>query len=109
MTTSTTNTGKTVVIISYFTIIGWVIALIMHNKDKTELGAFHLRQMVGLLLVSVVVSLLSRVGGIGLAIWIFQIGVFILWIIGLIGAFNVEKKEVPLLGAYFQEWFKAIN
>lgn len=30
--------GKTVAIISYITLIGFVVALIMHNDDKTNLN-----------------------------------------------------------------------
>jgi len=40
---------------------------------------------------------------------ILGIGVFILWIIGLIGAIQGEEKKVPLLGDQFQEWFRNIG
>ncbi len=42
---------KTVAIISYITIIGWVIALVMYNGGKkSKLGAFHIRQSLGVLI-----------------------------------------------------------
>src|ERR1043165_2109074 len=39
---------RTVAILSYITIIGFIIAIVIHNGKKTQLGAFHLRQALGL-------------------------------------------------------------
>jgi uncharacterized membrane protein len=39
---------------------------------------------------------------------IIGIATFIFWIISLIGTANGEKKLVPLLGEYFQDWFKSL-
>ena len=36
------------------------------------------------------------------------IGLFILLIIGLIGAIQGEEKKIPLFGDIFQDWFKGI-
>ncbi len=51
---TTTDNGKTVAIISYITLIGWIIALVMNNGNKTALGSFHIRQSLGIGLVSAV-------------------------------------------------------
>ena len=107
--TTTSDNGKTVAIVSYLTIIGWIIAFIMHNNNKTELGAFHLRQMLGLVAIGIVLSLIGRVVGIPMVIWILQIGLFVLWILGFIGALQGEKKAIPLLGDQFQQWFKGVG
>jgi uncharacterized membrane protein len=32
----------------------------------------------------------------------------IFWIMSLIGAVNGEMKETPIVGKYFQDWFKGI-
>ena len=109
MSETTSDNGKTVAIVSYLTLIGWIVAFIMHNNNKTELGAYHLRQMLGLLILGIAISVLARVIGIPIVIWILQIGIFALWIMGLISAFNGEKKPVPLLGEQFQDWFKGIG
>ena len=106
--TQTADNGKTVAIISYLTIIGWVIAYIMHNNNKTELGAFHLRQMLGLILLGIIVSVLARVIGIPILIWVLQVVLLVLWILGFVGAVQGEKKLIPGIGAQFQEWFKGI-
>ena len=39
---------------------------------------------------------------------IIEIGFFILWIIGLIGAINGEKKPIPILGERAQVMFSTI-
>lgn len=99
----TSGNGKTVAILSYITIIGWIIALVMHNNDKSALGAFHLRQGIGLFLTSLILSFIPVIG------WIAAIGVFILWILGLIAAVNGEMKPVPLVGDFYQKTFAGLN
>lgn len=60
---STTNTdnGKTVAIVSYLSIIGWVIAFVMHGNNKTPLGAYHLRQTITLFIVSIGIWILGMI------------------------------------------------
>jgi uncharacterized membrane protein len=98
---------KTVAIVSYLTLIGFIIAVVMHGNKKTKLGAFHLRQGLGLLVTGLA-------GGIALMIipvigWIisplFWLAMFVLWVIGLIGAANGQMKLVPLVGEHYQKWF----
>ena len=47
----------TVAILTYITIIGFVIAIVMHSSKKTALGAFHLRQGLGLFITGLVIWL----------------------------------------------------
>lgn len=94
--------GKTKAIVAHITLIGWVIALVLNQNDqKDELASFYIRQTLGLLILGI----LAIIPVIGLIIWLAS---FILWIISLVGAISGEPKEIPLLGKYFQEWFKAI-
>ncbi|WP_298550227.1 YtxH domain-containing protein [uncultured Algibacter sp.] len=94
--------GKNVAIIAHITIIGWVIALVMNNSDKTDLGSFYIRQMLGLLILSFVLWFIPVVG------WILILVMIILWIMSLVGALSGEKKLTPVLGEHFQNWFKAL-
>ncbi|MBK6344033.1 MAG: hypothetical protein IPF41_16045 [Flavobacteriales bacterium] len=100
---------KTVAIVAYLSLVGFVIALILHNQEgkKTELGAFHLRQGLGILISSVAMSIISIIPILG---WIVGclglILVLVMWIMGIIAAANGEMKPAPVLGAKFQEWFK---
>ncbi|MDO6596516.1 YtxH domain-containing protein [Oceanihabitans sp. 2_MG-2023] len=99
--------GKNVAIIAHFWWIGWIIALIMNSGEKkSEYGSFYIRQMLGLLILSLASYVLNFVsvfvGG------IFGIVLLVLWIMSLIGALSGEKKPTPVVGAMFQDWFKSL-
>jgi len=89
---------KTVAIVAYLTLLGFIAAIIIHSNKKTQLGAFHLRQTLGLFLTGIlmVIPLLNILIGICL---------FILWIMGLISAIQGQMKPVPLVGPLYQKWF----
>jgi len=93
--------GKNIGIISHVYWIGWVIALVMNNSNKTELGSFYIRQNLGFFLLSLFVWI-PIVG------WILGIVVFIAWVMSLIGSLSGEKKTTFLLGNQFQNWFKGL-
>ncbi len=107
MDTSTDN-GKTVAIIAYITLIGWIVALVMNNGNKTALGSFHVRQALGIMCVGVILAIIANVIGISILSWIIQLGILALWILGLISAVQGEMKPVPVVGERFQDWFKGI-
>lgn len=99
---------KTISIISYITIIGWIIALVMNNP-KQSLASFHIRQMAGILIFGIALSLLNYVPMMGgLLRSIGGILVFIMWILGFISAIQGEEKPIPIIGEYFQDWFKSL-
>lgn len=101
--------GKTTAIISYIFYIGLIIAFVMNKDKKNSFASFHIRQMVGLSLLSLVNGfVLSRFTG---AFFGSAIGtaLFIFWILGLIGAVQGKEKKIPFLGDYFQDWFKKIG
>ncbi len=105
---------KTVAIVAYMTLIGWIIALVMNGDKKGEersFNGFHIRQMLGLIIFSFGSSIVFVILGMVLAFipvigWLIllllQLGLFggllALWIMGVIAASNGEKKPVPVLG-----------
>ena len=100
--------GKTIAIISYITFIGTIIALIMNSNKRNYFASFHIRQAIGLVFFSFVNGLfLSKYIGTW-ASGAIGIGIFVLWIYGLIGAIQGELKKIPLFGDIFQDWFKGI-
>lgn len=105
---TTEDNGKTVAIISYIFLIGWIIALIMNNNNRTALASYHVRQALGIMCVGAVLVILSGFLGFGFLSRIIQLLALAFWIIGLISAVQGEMKPVPLLGEKFQEWFKGI-
>lgn len=99
---------KTVGIVSYLTLIGWIVALVLNNP-KSEHGSFHVRQMLGLILCGVALNVIAWIPFLGqLAALAGVLLLIILWIMGFIGALNGEQKPVPILGDKFQEWFKSL-
>lgn len=94
--------GKTNAIVSHLFLIGWVIALVINSNEKDEFASFYIRQNLGLMLAGMILVLIPVIG------WIISIAIFVFWIMSLIGAVQGEKKETPILGKYFQEWFKAL-
>ncbi len=94
--------GKTKAIVAHITWIGWLIALIINSSQKDEIASFYIRQLLGIYLFSLVVTFIPLLNIIG---WILA---FIFWILSLIGAINGEMKETPVIGRYFQDWFKGL-
>ena len=111
--------GKVVAILSYCTLIGFIIALVMNSdqNNKSELGVFHIRQALGIFITSfsmVIISFIFMfipfIGWIiSLVINIGYIGIFVFWILGLISAINGQRKAVPLLGDFYQNLLKGIK
>jgi uncharacterized membrane protein len=107
---STTGEDKTTAIVSYLTLIGFIVAVIIHGTKKTRLGSFHLRQSLGLILASLAIGVCATIlGFIPFVGWLLAVaawaGLVVLWIMGLIAAINGEMKPVPILGIHFQKWF----
>lgn len=102
---------RTVAILSYITLIGFVIAVVLHSSGKkTALGAYHLRQTLGLLITGLVLGIaagiLALIPILGvLTTFVIWGGLFVLWLLGLIAAINGQQKPMPVLGENYQKWF----
>ena len=104
---------RTVAILTYITIIGFIVAIVMHSSKKSALGAFHLRQGLGLFITCIVIwipgVIISFIPGINLLmvlLWpLVGISLFVLWIMGLIAAVNGQQKPMPVVGEHYQKWF----
>nr|MBS0036799.1 hypothetical protein [Saprospiraceae bacterium] len=95
--------GKTKAIVAHLTLIGWIIALVLNQtENKDEFASFYIRQMLGLIILSLVISFIPIINLIG---WILML---VLWILSLVGAAGGELKPSPFVGAYFQDWFKSL-
>lgn len=94
--------GKTKAIVAHVYFVGWIIALVLNLNDKDEITSFYIRQLLGIYLFSIVISFIPVLNVIG---WIVTL---VFWILSLLGAIQGEKKEIPLVGVYFQDWFKSI-
>jgi len=90
-------------VISYFTLIGWVVAMVIYDKHKSSLASFHLRQSLGLIITGALLSFIPLVG------WLLTIGVVIAWFVGIISAIQGKETQVPLLGSIYQEYLDFIQ
>jgi uncharacterized membrane protein len=103
------NKGKSAAIVAYITIIGSVIAIFMNqDENKSEFASFHIRQALG---ISLTYFLLGYPIGyfdswmVSSAFWVF---IFILWIYGFIGCLSGERRIVPIVGEFYQKFFKSL-
>lgn len=105
--------GKTRAIIAHITLIGWIIALVQNGSDKNEDASFYIRQMLGLIILSIGVQIvgfiLAFIPILGwlciLAAWAAVVGA---WIYSLVSAINGKKEPTPFIGGYFQQWFSGM-
>jgi uncharacterized membrane protein len=106
---ATATEDRTVAVLSYITIIGFIAAIFMHQSSKTQLGAFHLRQMLGMALTATAGAVAAVVPILGWIVWVLVvIALFFLWILGLISALKGDMRPVPVLGAHYQKWFAGV-
>lgn len=95
--------GKVCAILAWIFPVGLIWYLVDEKMKKNEFAKFHVQQSLVLAIVSVLVNV---VGGIVPLIgWFLIIPfgnliIFILWIIGIIGAASGTKKELPVIGKY---------
>lgn len=97
-------------IISYITPIGLIIAVV-GNKDRgSGFVSFHIRQALGIFALSMLAwvvrnmfffFMLSTITSM-----VLSIAAFVLWIIALVGAAQEQTNPVPVVGEYFQDWFR---
>lgn len=114
--------GKTVAIISYLSLIGFIIALTQHGSNKTKLGAYHLRQVFGFMVTFVVIAIslwlitlflfsMSYRGMFSFAAlmtiisFIVWIGLLVSIIVSFINAVNGREKPAPIFGELYEKWF----
>ncbi len=103
------NDGKSIAIISYLTFIGLIIAFIMNNDKKNAFAAFHIRQVIGLCVTGIALSIVGAIPILGwLVSLVGSILIIVMWIMGILNAVNKKAKPLPVLGKYYAEWFKNI-
>ena len=101
--------GKTIAITSYILIVGVPIAMSMNIENKNSFASFHIRQALGISLTFISLGLIiSNFNSLLITIPMW-ISVSVLMTYGIISAINGSVKPIPILGRYFQNWFKNIS
>ena len=95
---------KTLSIISYITIIGWVIAYVNYNKltVKDSLTRFHLKQGLGIAIVGIIISvaltiIATVVPTLASIFCLVNLVVLVFWIMGIINGNNEQDIQVTLV------------
>ena len=103
---------RTIAIISYITLVGWLVAYFNYNKGKKHsLEKYHLEQSLGLGITS---SILNIILGLAytldsyflIPLVINNFLIFIISIAGIISSYYSVRLPLPLIGSYFENKFK---
>jgi uncharacterized membrane protein len=105
--------NKTLSIVSYLGLVGWLIAYFMGKEKMDSLLKYHLKQSLGLTIVSFVFMVALNVLALlipALAILsLLSLVIFIFWIMGMINAANMVNKPIPVIGKMFEDKFAFIK
>jgi uncharacterized membrane protein len=101
-----TKQGKNIAIISYITIVGALIALFMNADEKSSFASFHIRQGLGLALSFLFLSYIIGYFDSWMISGSFYLAYIVLWVFGLSGALQSQQRTIPLIGSFFQSFFK---
>ncbi|WP_142687343.1 DUF4870 domain-containing protein [Chitinophaga polysaccharea] len=101
---------KTLAIISYITIIGWLIAFFRYkDKERDPFVTYHLKQSLGIAIISLILgSAINIIAHIipSLSIIAYaNIAILALWVAGIINAMSGRRKAVPVVGPMFGNKF----
>ncbi|MGB1199585.1 MAG: hypothetical protein ACPG46_11090 [Thalassotalea sp.] len=83
--------------ISYLTLLGWVVAIVLYGKNHSALACFHLRQSLGLIVTAAVLSFIPLFG------WLLNIVLAIFWFVALYHTIVGQKFIIPVVGQFYQE------
>ncbi|MGR3854473.1 DUF4870 domain-containing protein [Chryseobacterium indologenes] len=104
--------NKTLSIVSYITLFGWLISFFIGKEKSNSLLKYHLKQSLGLILFSIFLSIILNI-----VFMVTKIGILgilgliplVLMIIGIINAANDVEKPLPLIGKMFEDKFSFIR
>lgn len=104
--------NKTLAMVSYVTIIGWLVAYFSYKSqaEKSSLVSYHLEQSLGIFICSIAVSvvagvLISVIPVLSTLFSLLMLLPLVLLILGIINASHEAKKPVPLTGRFFERKF----
>jgi len=106
---------KTISIISYLTIVGWLISFVVYyNGGRSTFAQYHLKQSFGLGVLGVILStffipIISIDPIISTLVAILGFGILIVLIFGIVNAVNQKRKPIPIIGLMFVDRFHFIK
>lgn len=101
--------AKLKAVISHLFGVGWVIAVIFNSSNKEEYASYYIRQNLGIILVSFILSFVNVIPVLGQIVWVIGgIILFVFWLLSLVWSIQGEMKPIPWLGTMFQDWFRGL-
>ena len=107
---------KTLSIVSYVTVIGWLISYFSSkdNTAKSSLVIYHQKQSLGLVIVGIAYGIISRillmfVPAIAIIFSLVSIVLLVFMVIGIVNAMNEVQKPLPIIGKAFEDKFSFIK
>lgn len=86
--------------ISYITWVGFIISLLLRDKDDT-LVRRHLNQALIINVIETIGGILIRVGGLfGVVGEIVDIACLVLFVMGIVRALKMSEEPLPLIGNF---------
>lgn len=106
--------NKTLSILSYITIIGWLISFFSSKGPRDPLVKYHLKQAFGLFITVIIYSIIVQVvacivPAIAIILSAVNLIFLILIIIGAINASKEKENPLPVIGKFFENKFDFIN
>lgn len=100
-----TNNNKVMAILCYLGIL-WVVPLLTDHKNDPFVK-FHINQGIiltiawaALFIVGLLIGLIPVLGP--LVNWVARLALFVLSILGIMNAVNMEEKPLPVIGTLFE-------
>ena len=107
---------KSLSIISYITLVGWLISFIVSTdqKPRNAIIVFHQKQSFGLFVTSILFSIITQiiaaiVPSIAMILSLVNLGFLALMIIGILNANNEKQTPLPGIGVFFIDKFSFIK
>jgi len=94
------SAGKNIgmAVLCYFGIL--VLIPLLTDAKNEPFVKFHIKQGLVLLIVDIICGFVFWVPFIG---WLLGLGIFVLWLIGLINAAGGKESELPLIGKFAEK------
>lgn len=103
--------SKTLAMISYITIIGWLVAFFQTRENRAPLVKFHLEQALGLFIVGFLWSVALRIliaimPVLASASTVLSMLPLVFMVMGIINASKEEFKPLPIFGDFVAQKIK---
>jgi len=87
--------------LAYITIIPAIIFLVVEPYKNSSFVRFHAWQCIFLYVVGFVLGFVNVIPILGQIVFLIAVvGLFIVWLMALIKAFNGQRWEIPVIGKY---------